>query len=335
MMKMVATFPTVLFLPESQSKVRRQQEVLTMAADNPRKDNGRFMSFLWKHRRGYLLGLLLVALLFALPAGVAYMAERAQTIPTFTVLSVQRDTSVTVRTANFPANRSFVVTMGPMGTQGINGYAVETFNSGTGGTIERTFAIPSQLRGAHQIAIRLQATSGGYFAYNWFYNNTYGPAPAPTTPTATATATATVTATATTTATATATATATVTATATTTATATATPTATATATATPQPGGYSGYPTFSIAAVTRDQSVTVNARNLPPNRNFTVRMGPMGTRGINGIVVATTASGAGGNLSATYPIPAELYGSYRIAIRMDSPGGYFAYNWFYNNTTP
>jgi hypothetical protein len=29
------------------------------------------------------------------------------------------------------------------------------------------------LAGQGRIAIRLEATSGGYYAFNWFYNNTY------------------------------------------------------------------------------------------------------------------------------------------------------------------
>jgi hypothetical protein len=59
-----------------------------------------------------------------------------------------------------------------------------------------------------------------------------------------------------------------------------------------------------------------------------------MGTKGINGIKVASTASGKGGAQQLTYNIPAALKGSYQIAIRMQSPtSGYFAYNWFYNHT--
>ena len=61
--------------------------------------------------------------------------------------------------------------------------------------------------------------------------------------------------------------------------------------------------------------------------------MGAYGTLGIGGIVVATTNSGAGGAFQATYNIPDALKGSQRIAIRMDASGGFFAYNWFWNNT--
>jgi hypothetical protein len=64
--------------------------------------------------------------------------------------------------------------MNKMGTKGVNGVQVDTFNSGTGGTKTFTFDIPAEMQGKRQIAIRIQSTTGsGYFAYNWFYNNTY------------------------------------------------------------------------------------------------------------------------------------------------------------------
>jgi hypothetical protein len=35
------------------------------------------------------------------------------------------------------------------------------------------------------------------------------------------------------------------------------------------------------------------------------------------------------------FHIPKSLQGSYRIAIRLQSPStGHYSYNWFYNNTT-
>jgi hypothetical protein len=93
--------------------------------------------------------------------------------------------------------------------------------------------------------------------------------------------------------------------------------------------------PTFTIVSVVRDTSVTIRTSNFPANQTFTARMGPIGTRGIGGTSVGTTNSGSGGSFTATYNIPAHLRGSYQIAIRLDSPSGYFSYNWFYNNTTP
>ncbi|MBE2202346.1 MAG: hypothetical protein IAE79_27290 [Anaerolinea sp.] len=96
----------------------------------------------------------------------------------------------------------------------------------------------------------------------------------------------------------------------------------------------YVGVPTFSIQGVTRNGNVTILTNNLPPNRDFRVTMGGMGTKGVNGALVTTTNSGAGGALTLTYDIPAALHGSAQIAIRLESADGYYAYNWFYNTST-
>ena len=94
--------------------------------------------------------------------------------------------------------------------------------------------------------------------------------------------------------------------------------------------------PTFSIESVVKNTSVTIETKNFPANDSFTVRMGYIGTKGINGIVVGTQDSGAGGTFSATYNVPDALKGQYMIAIRLESPtSGYYAYNWFYNNNAP
>jgi hypothetical protein len=102
------------------------------------------------------------------------------------------------------------------------------------------------------------------------------------------------------------------------------------------RPAYASTIPTISITNVVTDQTVTVQTYNFPPNQNFVVTMGPFGTQGIGGYVVATTNSGVGGSFSATYNIPDQLKGSYRIAIRLQTTHAnpFFAYNWFYNNTT-
>jgi hypothetical protein len=94
--------------------------------------------------------------------------------PTFNILSVIRDTSVKVQAYNLPPNDSFVVTMGPMGTQGIGGIKVDTINTGSGGSKKYTFSIPAALHGSYKISIRMQSPSSDYYAYNWFYNNTAG-----------------------------------------------------------------------------------------------------------------------------------------------------------------
>ncbi len=243
------------------------------------------MSIIWK-----LVTATIIAALLML--GVGFTSQTAQAelnsytgIPTFSIVSVVMDKSVTVQTYNLPPNDKFDVTMGRMGTQGIGGIKVTSVNSGSGGAKTYTFSIPSSLAGSYKISIRMQSPSSGYYAYNWFYNNTTGSATQPPP--------------------------------------------------ATTPPPGYSGFPTFSIVSVVRDDEVTVKTNNLPPNDTFRVTMGAMGTRGVGGTVVEVVDSGSGGSKTYTFDTPQSLYGSYKISIRMESPtSGYFAYNWFYNNTT-
>ena len=104
--------------------------------------------------------------------------------------------------------------------------------------------------------------------------------------------------------------------------------------TSTPEIVVFHGIPTFSISSVSRDDTVTIVTNNFPAGQTFTVRMGAYGTMAMGGMEVATTDSGNGGSFTATYTIPDALKGSQRIAIRMDSPQGFFAFNWFWNNNT-
>ena len=94
-------------------------------------------------------------------------------IPTFSITGVKKDATVTIKTSNFPANVDFKVLMGKMWTKGVGGTYVTTINSGEGGAFSSTFDVPASLAGQGQIAIRLDATAGGFYAYNWFYNVTY------------------------------------------------------------------------------------------------------------------------------------------------------------------
>jgi len=204
-------------------------------------------------------------------------------IPTFSIVSVDEDTEVSIKTSNFPKNVDFKVTMGKYGTKGVDGTLVTTTNSGDGGALEFTYAIPEGLKGLDRIAIRLEATSGGYFAYNWFWNNdsevTLPPAPVVT---------------------------------------------------------EYTGIPSFLVTAVVKDDSVTIKTNNFPKDVDFKVTLGLYGTKGVGGTLVTTTNSGDGGVLELTYDIPGGLAGLDRIAIRLEATsGGYFAYNWFWNNTYP
>lgn len=219
---------------------------------------------------------LLVLVAMLLPQSVD--SVQASTIPTFSIVSVVEDSKVTIKTYNFPKDIDFKVTMGKYGTKGIGGILVTTTNSGDGGSLTLTYDIPADLKGLDRIAIRLEATSGGYYAFNWFWNNDSEVSPVVVTP-------------------------------------------------------GYSGIPTFSIVSVEEDEKVSIKTNNFPKNIDFKVTMGKYGTKGIGGILVTTTNSGAGGVLELTYDIPADLKGLDRIAIRLEATsGGYYAFNWFWNN---
>jgi LysM repeat protein len=94
-------------------------------------------------------------------------------IPTFSINSVEKNKTVTIQTFNFPANKTFDVLMGRIGTRAINGIQAGSVDTGEGGYFVVTFTIPPALKGLSQIAIRLEsADNSGYFAYNWFYNRT-------------------------------------------------------------------------------------------------------------------------------------------------------------------
>ena len=200
-------------------------------------------------------------------------------IPTFSILEVATDDTVKIRTNNFPKDQTFTVRMGVYGTLGVGGVVVATTNSGAGGAFEETYTIPDSLKGDQRIAIRMDSTAG-YYAYNWFWNNT----------------------------------------------------------TSGGSSGGsgssYTGIPTFSIQEVAVDDTVKIRTNNFPAGYEFKVRMGEYGTLGVGGVVVATTNSGAGGVFEETYTIPDSLKGDQRIAIRLEAAEGFYADNWFWNNTT-
>jgi len=240
-----------------------------------------------------LVALALTVVMLTIPISSAFtsinlpntltLASGTGVIPTFVITAVAQDQWVEIQTDNFPANDHFTVTMGPMGSQGIGGIVIGTTYSGPGGRFTMRYDIPPALQGAHQIAIRLESPTSGYYAYNWFYNNTSStPPPDPGTP-------------------------------------------------------SYIGYPTFAIAAVIQNKNVKIAPCNFPPNDSFNERMNWIGTRGVGGTIVQTVTTNAQGVLSdLKYPIPDFLKGQYQIAIRLESPtSGYYAYNWFYNNTYP
>lgn len=118
-------------------------------------------------------------LLIALVVPMFTVSASSGTIPTFRIDSVVRGESVTITTYNFPAKDTFNVRMGKIGTRGVGGELVTTQASGDGGSFTATYTIPASLKNDYLVAIRLESPTSGYYAYNWFYNNTTNGAPAP------------------------------------------------------------------------------------------------------------------------------------------------------------
>jgi hypothetical protein len=116
----------------------------------------------------WLIVLALIAGAFSLSS----FQTQAAAIPVFTISAVEKGNLVTIVTDNFPANKTFVVRMGKFGTLGVGGTEVGTTYSGAGGSFTASYSIPADLKGQDRLAIRLDATSGGYYSYNWFWNNT-------------------------------------------------------------------------------------------------------------------------------------------------------------------
>jgi len=122
--------------------------------------------------------ILIVFTVMALVAMALPQAVQAAAGPSFEIVSVKADESVTVRTKDFPANRVFLVMMDKAGNMGIDGIVVAETNSGPGGSFEATYKIPAELKGVRTIAIRFESTTGGYYTYNWFNNRSQTSEPA-------------------------------------------------------------------------------------------------------------------------------------------------------------
>lgn len=315
---------------------------------------------------------------------------QALTIPTTSIQGVTANDKVTIVTYNFPANLNFEVRMGLFGTKGVDGILIGTINSGAGGSLKLTFPIPPALYTESLIAIRLQSATGGYYAYDWFYNKDYGSHTGGVELEDVALGAA-------------ITASSVVSGDSVTVkgtnlpvdedfavlmgvygtqgvsgievGTVNSGSTGEVTETfdipasladdyqiairfqskdsslvlytwfqnivgASGGMGGvttttyYTGIPTISILEVNEGEDVTIKTNNYPANKDFTVLMGKIGTRGVGGIVVTTFNSGEGGSFEKTFDIPAALQGDYQIAIRLQTADNYFySYDWFYNNS--
>jgi hypothetical protein len=122
-----------------------------------------------------LAGIALILAILAGLFGAAFRPAAAADTTALSIVSVVKGESVTIAVVDMPANKEFRVLMNLIGTQGVDGTVAGTAKTDKDGSFTKTFAIPSGLRREARIAIRIEATDKtGWYAYNWFTNNTSG-----------------------------------------------------------------------------------------------------------------------------------------------------------------
>jgi len=88
------------------------------------------------------------------------------------ILAVERNTSVTVRAEDFPANTTFSIRVGPYYSFFRDYVYTGSIYSGSGGTFNFKVQLPSVVTDVETVTIRLDG--GGQYAYNAFKNVTAG-----------------------------------------------------------------------------------------------------------------------------------------------------------------
>jgi LysM repeat protein len=88
----------------------------------------------------------------------------------FSIVSVDKNDTVRIKTNNLPANTTFDVLMGKAGSEGEKGYLAGSLRSSKGGAIKATFDIPSELEGRSKIDIRLENEKLNMVYYLTFEN---------------------------------------------------------------------------------------------------------------------------------------------------------------------
>lgn len=99
----------------------------------------------------------------------------------------------------------------------------------------------------------------------------------------------------------------------------------------TPSPKPDKNAPIIYAINVEAGKEVTIKVENLKPNIDFTILLGKMGTKGEKGTAMGLFNSENYSSTELTVDIPADLANESLIAIRIESPNGYYAYNWFLN----
>lgn len=83
----------------------------------------------------------------------------------FSLVSVEEDEWVKIKTSNLPPNVTFNALMGKAGSKGAGGISVGSLRSDDGGSVRATFEIPAELQGRSKIDLRLENKALGIFYF--------------------------------------------------------------------------------------------------------------------------------------------------------------------------
>lgn len=100
-------------------------------------------------------------------------ATSSNPTPKITIMGVQKNKAVTVKTGNFPPNQVFTIRMGPLSGFSGNNKVTGTVYSGSGGTFLITTFIPGDYANVDKLTIRLDSNLG-FYAFNAFENKDSG-----------------------------------------------------------------------------------------------------------------------------------------------------------------
>jgi hypothetical protein len=101
-----------------------------------------------------------------------YTGGEGAATPTFSIVAVEEDDWIKIKTNNLPPNVTFMVRMGKAGTKGIDGILVGTMFDDDGGGVRATFEIPDELVGKAKLDIRLENKALGMSYYMTLDNKT-------------------------------------------------------------------------------------------------------------------------------------------------------------------
>jgi hypothetical protein len=93
--------------------------------------------------------------------------------PTLEITAVEMGKKVTLAAANLPAGKTFEVYLGTLNQMTGGGMKVATMAASSDGTATLTVEIPPEFSSLWKISVRIIDNETGYYAYNWFYNQTY------------------------------------------------------------------------------------------------------------------------------------------------------------------